>query len=286
MTDVLVSLTNTLVLGVEKEMTILVCSPWVVPPNHKDSEEDVNAICALETDKEDWCQSIIEYLKHGKLPSDLRHKIEIWWRAPSFLYYNRMLYRRSFLALWLQCLDMEEAKQAMEGHSGVCGADQSGPKLHDRIKRIRYYWHTMVQDYIDYANRCDGCQFHANLIHQPSEPLLPTVASWPLEAWGFDVIGPITPKSFVGDSDILAATDYFSKWAEAIPLREAKKDNFIDFIRMHIIYRYGVPRYFITDNGKPFLMTSLRRSSSFPSTSLLCTMLLQTAWRNPSQNTL
>jgi len=35
---------------------------------------------------------------------------------------------------------MEEAKQAMEeAHFGVCGAQQSGPKLHDRIKQMRYY---------------------------------------------------------------------------------------------------------------------------------------------------
>ncbi|KAL0300051.1 UNVERIFIED_CONTAM: hypothetical protein Sangu_3142600, partial [Sesamum angustifolium] len=51
---------------------------------------------------------------------------------------------------------------------------------------------------------------------------------------------------------ILAATDYFSKWAEAVPLKEVKKENVADFIRTHIIYRYGVPRYNNTDNGKPF----------------------------------
>jgi len=51
----------------------------------------------------------------------------------------------------------------------------------------------------------------------------------------------------------LAATDYFSKWAEAIALKEVKKENVVDFIRMHIIYRYGVPQYIITDNGKLFV---------------------------------
>ncbi|KAL0346484.1 UNVERIFIED_CONTAM: hypothetical protein Scaly_1664400 [Sesamum calycinum] len=40
--------------------------------------------------------------------------------------------------------------------------------------------------------------------------------------------------------------------AEAVPLKEVKKENVVDFIRTHIIYRYGVPRYIITDNGKPF----------------------------------
>ncbi|KAL0439243.1 UNVERIFIED_CONTAM: hypothetical protein Slati_2407300 [Sesamum latifolium] len=64
-----------------------------------------------------------------------------------------------------------------ETHSGVCDAHQSGPKLHFRIKRMGYYWPTMVKDCIDYAKRCQACQFHANLIHQPPEPLHPTVAS-------------------------------------------------------------------------------------------------------------
>jgi len=162
---------------------------------------------------------------------------------------------------------MEEAKQAKaEVHSGVYGAHQSRPRLHDCIKRTGYYWPTMVQDCINYAKRYDACQFHANFIHQPSEHFQPTVASWPFEAWGLDGVGPITPKSSADLSYILAATDYFSKWAEAIVLREFKKENVVDFIRTHIIYRYAVPRYIITDNGKPFynsLMTSLCKKFKF-----------------------
>ncbi|KAL0290126.1 UNVERIFIED_CONTAM: hypothetical protein Scaly_2682400 [Sesamum calycinum] len=95
----------------------------------------------------------------------------------------------------------------------------------------------MVKDCIDYARRCQACQFHANLIHQPPELLHPTIASWPFDAWGLDVVGPLT-KSSGGHLYILAATNYFSKWAEAVPLKEVKKENVADFIRTHIIYRY------------------------------------------------
>jgi len=136
-----------------------------------------------------------------------------------------------------------------------------------------YYWPTMVQDCINYAKRCEACQFHANFIHQPPESLHPTVASWPFEAWGLDVVGPITPKLSASHSYILAATDYFSKWAEAIPLREVKKENVVDFTRTHIIYWYGVPRYIITDNGKPFfngLMTSLCEKFKFSQRKSMC----------------
>ncbi|KAL0453527.1 UNVERIFIED_CONTAM: hypothetical protein Slati_1330800 [Sesamum latifolium] len=109
----------------------------------------------------------------------------------------------------------------------------------------------MVRDCIDYAKRCQACQFHANLIHQPPKSLHPTVASWPFDAWGLDVVGPMT-KSSGGHLYILAAIDYFSKWTEAVPFKEVKKENVADFIHTNIIYHYGVPRYIITDNGKPF----------------------------------
>ncbi|KAL0283053.1 UNVERIFIED_CONTAM: hypothetical protein Sangu_2914900 [Sesamum angustifolium] len=138
-----------------------------------------------------------------------------------------------------------------EAHSGICGAHQSGPKLYFCIKRMGYFWPTMVKDCIDYARRCQACQFQANLIHQPPEPLHPTVVSWSFDAWGLDVVGPLT-KSSGGHLYILATTDYFSKWAGAVPLKEVKKENVADFICTHIIYHYGVPRYIITNNRKPF----------------------------------
>jgi len=140
-----------------------------------------------------------------------------------------------------------------EVHSGICSAHQAGPRLHDQFKRTGYYWSAMVQDCVDCAKRREPCQFHANFIHQHSKPLHLTVASWPFEAWGLDVMGPITAKSSVGHSYILAATDYFSKWAEVILLRELKKENAVDFIRTHIIYWHGVPRYIITDHVKLFV---------------------------------
>ncbi|KAL0427683.1 UNVERIFIED_CONTAM: hypothetical protein Slati_2943100 [Sesamum latifolium] len=180
-------------------------------------------------------------LEIWKLPSDPRRRTDIRRRATRFIYYKGTLYRRSFEGIFLRCLSDDEKDQAMEeAHSGVCGAHQSGPKLHFRIKRMGYYWPTMVKDCIDYAKRCQACQIHANLIHQPLELLHPIVASWPFDAWGLDVVGPMT-KSSGGHLYILAATDYFSKWAEVVPLKEVKKENVADFIRTNIIYRYGVP---------------------------------------------
>ncbi|KAG9450525.1 hypothetical protein H6P81_010490 [Aristolochia fimbriata] len=110
----------------------------------------------------------------------------------------------------------------------------------------------MLRDAIEMARTCKLCQLHADYIQQVPEPVHPTVASWTFEAWGMNIIGPITPKSDSDKQYILAATDYFSKWAEAAAYREVKAVTVVDFIRTQIIYRYGVPRYIMTDNGMPF----------------------------------
>ncbi|CAM8886700.1 unnamed protein product [Rhodiola kirilowii] len=267
--DALTNLAANLALGAEETMSIPVCNRWVVPPleeNEKNMESS-NVVYAYEIEREDWRQPIIDFLDHQKLPADPRHKIEIRRRAPRLIHYKGTLYRRSFLEQWLRCLSEEEAVEVMqEAHAGICGAHQSGPKLYDRVKRMGYYWPTVVQDCIDFAKKCNACQFNTNFIHQPPEPLHPTVASWPFEAWGLYVVGPINPKASNGHTYILAATDYFSKWAEAVTLREVKKENVVDFIKKHIIYRHGVPQRIVTDNGKSFfnkLMTSLCEKFKF-----------------------
>ena len=74
-----------------------------------------------------------------------------------------------------------------------------------------------------------------------------------------DIVGPIFPPSVKGDRFILAITDYFSKWAEAIPLREVKTNNVINFIKHHVIYQHGMPRRIIHDNGPQFISNAFVR---------------------------
>jgi len=110
----------------------------------------------------------------------------------------------------------------------------------------------MIVDAIKYEQRCKACQIYADFIHQPPELLHPTVASWPFEAWGIDIVGPISPSLTKGHQFILAITDYFSKWAEAIPLSEIKTSNVVNFIKHHVIHRFGVPRRIIHDHDPQF----------------------------------
>ncbi|XP_059629646.1 uncharacterized protein LOC132272531 [Cornus florida] len=52
---------------------------------------------------------------------------------------------------------------------------------------------------------------------------------------------------------ILTATDFFSKWVEAIPLRHATGIAVTAFIRENIICQFGIPAIILSDNGTPFV---------------------------------
>ncbi|XP_071902387.1 uncharacterized protein [Coffea arabica] len=188
--DALAVLASSLAMS-DHEIQVRVCQKWVVPSLIDDEGiegGDAHVVSTYEIDKEDWRQPLVHYLKYQKLPEDQRRRTDIRRRAPHFILYKDTLYRKSFESVLLHCLSEDEAYRVMhEAHSGICGAHQSGSKLHFWIKRMGYYWSTMVKDCIEYAQKCQTCQFHANYIHQPPEPLHPTVASWPFDAWGLDV---------------------------------------------------------------------------------------------------
>ena len=70
-------------------------------------------------------------------------------------------------------------------------------------------------------------------------PLIPTIVSTPFLQWGLDFIGEIHPTSSNQYRWILTTTDYFTKWVEAIPVRNANDAIVIKFIKDNILSRFG-----------------------------------------------
>ncbi|KAA0032814.1 uncharacterized protein E5676_scaffold575G00390 [Cucumis melo var. makuwa] len=175
--NALANLATALMMPDNVALNIPLCQQWIMPPLLPECQE-ANVTTSHLIDEEDRHQPIIEYLEHGKLPKDSRHKTEVRRRAAHFIYYKGTLYCRSLEGFFLRCLGKEESIKALEeAHADVCGAYQLGPKLQFQLRRMDYYWPKMVQDSMDYAKKCEACQYHGNFIHQPLEPLHQTVAS-------------------------------------------------------------------------------------------------------------
>lgn len=70
--------------------------------------------------------------------------------------------------------------------------------------------------------------------------------------WGIDFIGPINPPSSTSHKWVLTATDYFTRWIEAIALKEANEFSVLSFYE-DIVTRFGVPDSIISDNALAFV---------------------------------
>jgi hypothetical protein len=73
-----------------------------------------------------------------------------------------------------------------------------------------------------------------------------------IQRLGLDFIGQIYPSSSKGHRFVLMATDYFTKWTKAVPLKNMTHKEVIEFIMEHIIHRFGISQTLTTDQGTSF----------------------------------
>ena len=76
-----------------------------------------------------------------------------------------------------------------------------------------------------------------------------------------DFIGQINPPSSKGHRFVLVATDYFTKWTEAVPLKNMTHWEVIEFITEHIIHTFGIPQTLTTDQDSSFISKEVREFS-------------------------
>ncbi|GAB5494880.1 MAG: hypothetical protein Phog2KO_50950 [Phototrophicaceae bacterium] len=116
--------------------------------------------------------------------------------------------------------------------------------------REHYFWYEMEKQTKETLEKCETCQeIRPKFLIQPR--LLQTPAGLPFYQWGMDTFSIRMPETQIL-VHILVVVDYFTKWAEA-GIMDAKSPVFISqFLFQNIICRFGVPRFFLCDNGTEF----------------------------------
>ena len=74
----------------------------------------------------------------------------------------------------------------------------------------------------------------------------------PFQQWGIYFIGEINPSSSGQHKWILVATDYFTKWIEAVPTRNATHQVIMKFLYENIFIKVDFPVRLVTDNSPAF----------------------------------
>ncbi|XP_040996107.1 uncharacterized protein LOC121242287 [Juglans microcarpa x Juglans regia] len=94
-------------------------------------------------------------------------------------------------------------------------------------------------------------EIHALIQGAPPEELRSITSPWPFAQWGVDLVGPI-PPSKGRTKFIIAAVDYFTKWAKAEAMTTITIQSIAKLLWKAVICRFGIPQCIIFDNGRQF----------------------------------
>ena len=121
-----------------------------------------------------------------------------------------------------------------------------------QIIRAGYYWLYLFRDTHQYAKTCHDCQIATGKERFSSMPLQPVLEARPFAKWGLDFVGFINPNSSMRHQFILTATDYCTRWTEAIATKRATSEVVIHFLEEFILTRFDTPFSLVCDNGPGF----------------------------------
>src|ERR1700733_11766157 len=185
------------------------------------STEEINQISI--TDSESQYTDLIFYLKNGHAPPHLSYKSKraIRLKAKNFSLVDNVLFKKNYDSILLRCLEKSEAQKVLqELHDGPAGGHFGADTTAHKIIHAGYYWPTLFRDTHEYVRKCLNCQTAGGRQRKSAFPLQPVNIEQPFDQWGLDIIGEINPPSSKQHKYILTATDYFTKWVEAIPLKK------------------------------------------------------------------
>ncbi|XP_064470040.1 uncharacterized protein K02A2.6-like [Ornithodoros turicata] len=120
----------------------------------------------------------------------------------------------------------------------------SGMATMKAVARSLFWWPGIDGDIENTARHCLECQ-QAQPMPPAKEPL-----SWPSTAirWSrvhIDYAGPVEGMM------LLIVVDSFSRWIEAIPVKNASSEQTVRELRS-VFARFGIPHCVVSDNGTPF----------------------------------
>ena len=142
-----------------------------------------------------------------------------------------------------QCHDVPKA--------GHVGSDKTAMKV-----RQLGYWVGMLHDINQYCSECVTCQSSKSPAPQ-KVPLISMPIGKPWEMVAVDILQ--VPTSCQNHRYILVIQDYFTKWAEAIPLPNQTAATITREL-VKVFSNYGLPEILHSDQGRNFESTLLQQT--------------------------
>jgi len=224
-------------------------------------EEDPMQVCVLE-EGDTWMTPYRRYIADGILPVEPEEDKKIKRNSARYTLVDGALFRHEFTHLILTCVSGDECMRIMsELHEGICGSHVGERSLASKVVHAGFYWPTVREDCVRYAQWCKQCQLHADWHKVPPEELRSIYSPWPFHTWGIDILGPF-PLAIRQMKYLIVAIEYFTKWIEAEPVAQIIAHKVQHFVWNNIVCRFGVLRRLVSDNGTQFVSQQLGKLCS------------------------
>ena len=135
-------------------------------------EEEGRVQVYILEEKDTWMTPYRRYLTDGILPAEPGDGKRIKRNFARYTLIDGTLFRHGFTHPILTCVSSDECTRIMsELHEGICRSHVGGRSLTSKVIRAGFYWPSVKEDCVRYAQRCKQCQMHADWHKAPPEEL-------------------------------------------------------------------------------------------------------------------
>lgn len=130
------------------------------------------------------------------------------------------------------------------------GGHQAMARTYAKIME-HWWWPNVYLDTHHYTESCSTCKRAQKTKTGTQGPLQSISASEPFEVMGMDFLGPL-PSTSKGNRWMLVITDYHTKWAFVIPMKETTSIAVTEALCRNVVLLFRTPKRIITDRGSNF----------------------------------
>lgn len=185
------------------------------------------------------------------------HDVRVLWSVwPRLCIRDGILERRfescdGLSTLWQTILPKNMRKDFLTlAHGGMIGG-HLGWKRTAATVQARAYWPSWSTDLDTFLRECSVCARYYRGTAPRKVAMKTPLVGGPWLRVSLDITGP-HPRSSRSNQYILTLVDHFSKWAEAIPLRNHTAPTVARALMVHVFSRFGAPQQVLTNRGSEF----------------------------------